>query len=85
MAMNKYEVVVSLVGENVDLGETVDGIREHLASVIPAEVFANVKPNGVVALSEQGFKVWRARVVGISAEQAGDAHNPKASKAEATA
>lgn len=78
--MKKYEVVVSFVGESLDLGKTVDGIRGYLSENIPSEIFANVKPGGVTALSEQGFKVWRARVVGVTAEQAGDAHNPKVAK-----
>jgi len=45
---------------------------------------ANVKAGEVKAFSEQGYKVWRARVTGVTAEQAGDAHNAKV-EAEATA
>ena len=33
---------------------------------------------GVKIFSEQGYKVWRARATGVTAKQAGDAHNPKA-------
>jgi hypothetical protein len=43
-----------------------------------------VKAGEIKAFSEQGYKVWRARVTGVTAEQAGDAHNAKVT-AEATA
>ena len=37
----------------------------------------------VKAFSEQGYKVWRARVTGVTAKQAGDAHNGKVEAEEA--
>ncbi len=42
-----------------------------------------VKAGEVKAFSEQGYKVWRARVTGVTAEAAGDSANPpKKSKKE---
>jgi len=38
-----------------------------------------VKLDGIKNYSEQGYKVFRSRVFGISAKQAGDAHVSKVS------
>jgi hypothetical protein len=40
-----------------------------------------VKAGAVKTFTEQGYKVWRARVTGETAEQAGDSANPKKVKA----
>jgi hypothetical protein len=58
----------------------VDSIRDCLSDSLPGDVHANVKAGEVKAFSEQGYKVWRARVTGVTAEQAGDAHDGKVEK-----
>jgi hypothetical protein len=64
----------------------VDSLRACLTDALPDDVHANVKAGEVKAFSEQGYKVWRARVTGVTAEQAGDAHDGKIAKeAEAVA
>ena len=81
--MNKYSFVVDVVASDLDRDSVVDSIRSCLSDSLPDDVHANVKAGEVKAFSEQGWKVFRARVLGITAEQAGDAANPKSkSKAE---
>ena len=36
-----------------------------------------MKPAGIKQYSEHGYKVWRAKMTGVTVKQAGDAHNPK--------
>ena len=78
--MNKYTFTVDIVADSLDRDEVVGSIRECLSGSLPGDVHANVKAGEVKAFSEQGYKVWRARVTGVTAEQAGDAANPKQSK-----
>lgn len=81
--MQKFSFVVDIVASDLDRGSVVDQISACLADNLPGDVHANVKAGEVKAFSEQGWKVFRARVLGITAEQAGDAANPKSkSKAE---
>jgi hypothetical protein len=75
--MKKFSFAVDVVGDDVDTSAVVDALRKTLTKELSDETFANVKPAGVKAFSEQGYKVWRARVTGVTAEQAGDAHNGK--------
>jgi hypothetical protein len=82
--MNKYSFVVDVVAGDLDREVVVDSISECLRDTLPSDVVANVKSGAVKAFSEQGYKVYRARVLGITAEQAGDAASPK-SKAKAEA
>lgn len=76
--MKKYSISVDLVGDDVDVADAISKIQENLASTLPETTFSSVKAGGIKSFSEQGYKVWRARVTGITAKQAGDAHNPKA-------
>lgn len=82
--MKKFSFVVDVVATDLDRDSVVDSIRSCLSSNLPEDVHANVKAGEVKAFSEQGYKVWRARVTGVTAEQAGDAHNAKV-EAEAIA
>lgn len=75
--MKKFSFVVDIVSDSLDSGDVVDAIRKALADNLPEDAHANVKPGHIKAFSEQGYKVWRARVTGVTAEQAGDAHNAK--------
>jgi hypothetical protein len=82
--MKKFSFIVDVVTDELDRDGVVDSIRSCLSDALPGDVHANVKAGEVKAFSEQGYKVWRARVTGVTAEQAGDAHNSKA-EAEAVA
>ena len=86
--MQKFSFNVDVVADSLDRESVVDSIRECLTDALPSDVHASVKAGEVKAFSEQGYKVWRARVTGVTADAAGDAANPKKSKretAEATA
>ena len=75
--MKKFSFVVDIVATDLDREVVVDSIGDCLRDALPADVYANVKAGEVKAFSEQGFKVFRARVMGVTAKQAGDAHNSK--------
>jgi len=75
--MKKFSFVVDIVAGDLDREVVVDSISECLTEALPDNVHANVKAGEVKAFSEQGYKVWRARVTGVTAKQAGDAHNAK--------
>jgi hypothetical protein len=80
--MKKFSFVVDVVATDLDREVVVDSISECLRDALPADVHANVKPGEIKSFSEQGYKVWRARVTGVTAEAAGDAANPKAKAKE---
>ena len=80
--MKKFSFVVDIVADDLDREVVVDSIRECLRDALPGDVHANVKAGEVKAFSEQGYKVWRARVTGVTAKAAGDAHNSKVEKQE---
>jgi hypothetical protein len=76
--MNKFTFVVDIVTDSpagIEPSAVADTI---LASVDGIGNMAAVHPVKVTALKEQGFKVWRARVAGITEESV----NPKPVKAE---
>lgn len=81
--MKKFSFAVDVVADELDRDSVVDSIRECLSGSLPGDVHANVKAGEVKSFSEQGYKVWRARVTGVTAEQAGDAHSGKVAKEEA--
>ena len=81
--MKKFSFVVDVVAGDLDRDGVVAAIRSCLSDSLPDDVHANVKAGEVKAFSEQGYKVWRARVTGVTAEQAGDAHDGKVERAEA--
>jgi hypothetical protein len=72
--MNKYTFVLDVVTD----GELdTDSIAQTLiANVENDGVYAAIKPVKTLALKEQGFKVWRARVAGVTEESL----NPKPPK-----
>jgi len=78
--MQKFTYTIDMVTDNMDMDSFVSSLRDYLAEN-HSDVVSQVKSSGVKSFSEQGFKVWRARTTGVTAKQAGDAHNPKASKA----
>ena len=75
--MKKFSFIVDVVADEIDRDGVVDQLRSCLSDSLPSDVHANVKAGEVKAFSEQGYKVWRARGTGVTAEQAGDAHNAK--------
>ena len=83
--MKKFSFVVDIVAGDLDREVVVDTIGECLRDALPSDVHASVKAGEIKSFSEQGYKVWRARVTGVTAEVAGDAANPKKSKQEAEA
>ena len=78
--MKKFTFAVDVVADELDRDGVVDSIRSCLSENLPGDVHANVKAGEIKSFSEQGYKVWRARVTGVTAEQAGDAHNAKVEK-----
>lgn len=78
--MQKFSFNVNVVADALDREAVVESIRECLTDALPGDVHASVKTGEVKTFSEQGWKVFRARVIGITAEQAGDSATPKKSK-----
>ena len=74
--MKKFSFTIDMVSDNLDNAEIIEGLRQYLADN-HENIVSQVKAAGVKSFSEQGFKVWRARVTGVTAKAAGDAHNSK--------
>lgn len=83
--MKKFSFIVDIVADEIDRDDVVSSISSCLSDSLPSDVHANVKAGEVKSFSEQGYKVWRARVTGVTADAAGDSANPKKSKEVATA
>ena len=79
--MQKFTFVVDIVTDSPAGLEPSAVAGSLLASVDGIGNLAAVHPVKVTALKEQGFKVWRARVAGITEESV----NPKPVKAEKVA
>jgi len=75
--MKAYSFNVTIAVENLDTEVVVDSLRECLIEGLPEGTLAHIKADGIKNYSEQGFKVFRARVFGVTAKVAGDAHNAK--------
>ena len=78
--MQKFTFNVDIVASELDRDSVVESLTAALNDALPGDVHANVKAGEVKSFSEQGYKVWRARVTGVTAEQAGDAHDGKVEK-----
>jgi|LakMenEpi03Aug12_release.lakeMendotaPanAssembly.Ray.scaffolds.fasta_scaffold430258_3 hypothetical protein len=75
--MKKYTFVLDVV---TDGSLDTDSISQTLIANVETDgVYAAVKPVKASDLKEQGFKVWRARVAGITEESV----NPKPKKVKA--
>lgn len=79
--VNKYTIPVVVVCENLDTEVVQASLAECLRDSLPETTMCFIQGASVKPLSEQGFKVLRARCTGVTAEQAGDAANPKPVKA----
>jgi hypothetical protein len=75
--MQKFTFNVDVVATDLDRDAIVESLTAALNDALPGDVHANVKAGEVKSFSEQGYKVWRARTTGVTAEQAGDSANPK--------
>jgi hypothetical protein len=75
--MKKYSFTVDVVAGELDIEDVKTGLSLFMKDN-HENAISQVKNAGVKQFSEQGYKVWRARVTGVTAKQAGDAHNPKA-------
>ena len=75
--MQKFTFNVDVVATDLDRDAIVESLTDALNDALPSDVHANVKAGEVKSFSEQGYKVWRARVTGVTAEAAGDSANPK--------
>jgi len=80
--MQKFAFSVDIVATELDRDAIVESLTAALNDSLPGDVHANVKAGEVKSFSEQGYKVWRARVTGVTADDAGDSANPKKSKKE---
>jgi phage head maturation protease len=80
--MQKFAFSVDIVATELDRDAIVQSLTAALNDSLPGDVHANVKAGEVKSFSEQGYKVWRARVTGVTADAAGDSANPKKSKKE---
>ena len=80
--MKKFAFTVDVVADELDRDSVVESLTAALNDSLPGDVHANVKAGEIKSFSEQGYKVWRARTTGVTAEQAGDSANPKKSKKE---
>ena len=74
--MKKFSFTIDAVADNLDIEDVKLGLSLFMQDN-HKEAVSQVKAAGVNTFSEQCFKVWRARVTGVTAKQAGDAHNPK--------
>ena len=72
--MIKYDFGFELIGETVYVSDAVDAVQEALKVFTDAGVLCRVKYNGSKKLSEQGFKVSRARCIGQTVAMVGDGH-----------
>lgn len=73
--MFKYGLGVELIGEDLDVNAVIDALNEALKDLTDTGILCRVKYNGSKKLSEQGFKVSRARCIGQTVAMVGDGHN----------
>ena len=77
--MKAFTFNVTIAAENLDTEVVVETLRDCTTDALPEGTLAYVKLDGIKNYSEQGYKVFRSRVFGIRAKQAGDAHVSKVS------
>ena len=82
--MKAYSFVVTIAAEALDTEVVEDTIKQSIIDGLPDDTMAAVKSDGVKQYSEQGWKVARHRRFGITAKQAGDAHNAKKIRVESS-
>jgi hypothetical protein len=80
--MHVYRFEVAVASEVLDHEVVEQTISSALADALPDETPVVVKAQGIKDYSEQGWKVARSRIFGISVKDAGDGHKAKTSKIE---
>ncbi len=80
--MRKYMVDLAFVTDSLDLNEVIEGLKQHLETTLEASVLINIRGGGVKQLSEQGYKVYRARTTGQTCAMVGDGHVSKITEDE---
>ncbi len=80
--MRKYMVDLAFVTDSLDLNEVIEGLKQHLETTLDASVLINIRGGGVKQLSEQGYKVYRARTTGQTCAMVGDGHVSKIAEEE---
>ena len=83
--MRKYMVDLAFVTDSLDLNEVIEGLKQHLETTLEASVLINIRGGGVKQLSEQGYKVYRARTTGQTCAMVGDGHVSKIAEEESVA
>lgn len=68
-ATTSFEVIIEGMQDNEVIIET---LLDALAEALPETTMVNVSCKGTKTYSEQGGKVARKRIFGVSVEQAGD-------------
>jgi hypothetical protein len=81
--MRKYMVDLAFVTDSLDLNGVIEGLKQHLETTLEASVLINIRGGGVKQLSEQGYKVYRARTTGQTCAMVGDGHVSKIAEDEA--
>lgn len=68
---------------NFNLSEVIEGVRQYLETTLDVSILVNIRGGGVKQLSEQGYKVYRARTTGQTCAMVGDGHVSKITEDEA--
>jgi hypothetical protein len=66
-----------------NLSEAIEGVRQYLETTLDVSILVNIRGGGVKQLSEQGYKVYRARTTGQTCAMVGDGHVSKITEDEA--
>lgn len=66
-----------------NLSEVIEGVRQYLETTLDVSILVNIRGGGVKQLSEQGYKVYRARTTGQTCAMVGDGHVSKITEDEA--
>ena len=85
--MKVYKFEIAIASDVLDTEVVEDTTRQALADGLPDDTLVMVKAQGIKDYSEQGWKVARNRVFGVSVKAAGDGHKAKMTRetTEATA
>ncbi len=66
----------------LNISEVIESVKQHLETTLEASVLINIRGGGVKQLSEQGYKVYRARTTGQTCAMVGDGHVSKIAEEE---
>ena len=75
--MKVYKFEIAIASDVLDTEVVEDTTRQALADGLPDGTLVMVKAQGIKDYSEQGWKVARNRVFGVSVKEAGDGHKAK--------